>query len=52
VVEKAGFASELRLCRGKSGSCGKATPAIGAGSDGKDLGADMAAINKAIQGVE
>jgi hypothetical protein len=47
------FASEARLCRDKSaGGCAKVSPAIGAGSDGKDLGADLAAISKATEGVE
>ena len=43
----------LRLCQAKDekSSCKKASPAVGAATDGKDIGADMDAIEKATSGV-
>jgi hypothetical protein len=42
-----------RLCRQKdeSSSCKKPSPAIGAATDGRDIGADTDAVNKATAGV-
>jgi hypothetical protein len=37
-----------RLCRQKEEGCKKASPAIGAASDGKDIGADVEEIEKAM----
>ena len=39
------------LCRQKDEACKKPSPAIGAASDGKDIGADVAAIEKATEGI-
>ena len=45
--------SDFHLCRAKGeGRCGKPSMALRAGTDGKDLGADMDAIDKATAGVE
>ena len=44
--------SDFHLCREKDeGRCSKPSPALRAGTDGKDLGADMDAIDKATVGV-
>ncbi len=44
---------DYRLCRSKdaANSCRKASPAIGAGSDGKDIGADIERIERLTAGV-
>lgn len=46
-------AEGFRLCRAadKESSCKKASPALGAASDGRDIGADVEAVDKAIRGV-
>jgi hypothetical protein len=41
-----------RLCRDKSRDCKKPSPALQAGADGKDLGADEEAVFAATKGVE
>ncbi|MGA7443154.1 MAG: hypothetical protein WB523_18875 [Candidatus Sulfotelmatobacter sp.] len=41
---------DFRLCRQKDETCKKASPAIGSGSDGKDIGADLGAMEKATAG--
>lgn len=41
-----------RLCRAGASGCGKASPGAAAGSDGRDLGADVDAVEAAIAGVE
>ena len=41
-----------RLCRGKEGECKKQSPALKAGSDGRDLGADVDKVFEEIKGVE
>jgi hypothetical protein len=41
-----------RLCHEKGPGCRKASPGAGAASDGRDLGADIDAIETAIAGVE
>jgi hypothetical protein len=43
-----GGLNQYRLCRGKEDGCKKPSPAIGAGTDGKDIGADVDAIEKAM----
>lgn len=40
------------LCRQKEEGCKKASPAIGAATDGKNIGADVDAIEKALSGVQ
>jgi hypothetical protein len=42
---------DFRLCRTAGGGCSKASPAIKATRDGKDIGADLDAIEKALEGV-
>ena len=45
--------SDFRLCRAKGeGRCNKPSMALRAGTDGKDIGADMDAIEKATADVE
>jgi hypothetical protein len=41
-----------RLCRDKGDDCKKVSPAVRAGADGKDLGADVEAVFSATKGVE
>ena len=41
-----------RLCHAKGPGCSKASPGAGAASDGRDLGADIDAVEAAIAGVE
>ena len=41
-----------RLCHAKGTGCSKVSPGAGAGSDGRDLGADIDAVETAIAGVE
>ena len=41
-----------RLCRQKEEGCKKASPAIGAGSDGKDIGADVEKVDKVVDEVK
>ena len=41
-----------RLCRAKGPDCSKVSPAAAAASDGRDLGADVDAVEAAIAGVE
>jgi hypothetical protein len=49
---KNGVAKDPRLCHEKSAGCTKASRGVGAASDGRDLGADIDAIETAIAGVE
>ncbi len=44
--------SNYRLCREKEAECKKASPAIHAAADGKDLGVDVEALEKLTAGVE
>ncbi len=47
-----GGGTRYRLCRQKDDQgCKKPSPAIGAGTDGKDIGADVDAIEKAMEGI-
>jgi hypothetical protein len=41
-----------RLCHAKGPGCPKASPGVAAASDGRDLGADIDAVEAAIAGVE
>jgi hypothetical protein len=47
-----GKGGDYRLCAEKDSNCKKESPFRKAGSDGKDLGADLDAIQAATQGVE
>jgi hypothetical protein len=47
-----GKGGDYRLCREEGKSCKKKSPFVGAGSDGKDLGADTDAVKAATEGVE
>ncbi len=49
---KDGLAKDPRLCHEKSAGCKKPSPGAGSASDGRDLGADIDAIETAIAGVE
>lgn len=47
-----GRGGDYRLCtKEKPAGCKKVSPALGAASDGKDIGADIDAINRATDGV-
>lgn len=49
---KNGIAKDPRLCHEKESGCSKRSPGAGAASDGRDLGADIDAVEAAIAGVE
>jgi hypothetical protein len=49
---KNGSAKDPRLCHEKSAGCSKPSPGVRSASDGRDLGADIDAIETAIAGVE
>ncbi len=49
---KDGVSRDPRLCRDKSAGCAKASPGAGAAADGKDMGADVDAVEAGIAGVE
>jgi hypothetical protein len=40
---------QYHLCRGKEDGCKKVSPAIGAATDGRDIGADLPALEKIMQ---
>src|SRR5208283_1244239 len=46
------IARDARLCHAKGPGCPKVSPGAGAASDGRDLGADIDAVEAAIAGVE
>jgi len=48
---KDGIGKDARLCRAKGPGCGKKSPGAGA-DEGRDLGADIDAIDAALAGVE
>jgi hypothetical protein len=50
--EAAGIRSDLRLCAEKGPGCAKASPGAHAARDGRDMGADVQAIEAAVAGVE
>ena len=49
---KDGIAKDPRLCHEKGDGCNKRSPGAAAASDGKDMGADVDAVEAAIAGVE
>jgi hypothetical protein len=49
---KNGVGRDPRLCREKTAGCGKVSPGAGAAPGARDLGADVDAVEAAIQGVE
>jgi hypothetical protein len=49
---KNGVSKDPRLCHAKGPGCPKVSPGAGAASDGRDLGADIDAVEAAIAGVE
>jgi hypothetical protein len=49
---KDGIAKDPRLCHEKGNGCSRRSPGAGAASDGKDMGADVDAVEAAIAGVE
>jgi hypothetical protein len=49
---KDAISKDPRLCHSKGPGCSKVSPGASAGSDGRDLGADIDAIETAIAGLE
>ncbi|HVM94519.1 MAG TPA: hypothetical protein VMT67_16980 [Terriglobales bacterium] len=49
---KDGIAKDPRLCHDAGNGCSKRSPGAGAASDGRDMGADVDAVEAAIAGVE
>jgi hypothetical protein len=49
---KDGVSKNPRLCADKAAGCGKVSPGAGAASGARDVGADVDAVEAAIQGVE
>ncbi len=49
---KDGVAKDPRLCREKTSGCAKVSPGAGAAPGGRDLGADVEAVEAALDGVE
>ncbi len=49
---KDAVSKDPRLCHAKGPGCSKPSPGAGAASDGKDIGADIDAVEAAIAGVE
>ncbi len=49
---KAGISNDPRLCHEKGSNCAKISPGAGAAPAGRDLGADIDAIEAAVTGVE
>jgi hypothetical protein len=49
---KDGISADPRLCRAKGANCSKVSPGAGAALGGRDLGADVDAVEAAIAGVE
>lgn len=47
-----GSSKNPRLCHAQGPGCSKVSPGVNAGTDGKDLGADVDAVETAIAGVE
>ena len=50
-VTHGGNVNRYALCRQKEEGCKKPSPAIGAGTDGKDIGADVDTIEKTMEGI-
>jgi hypothetical protein len=51
LIMHAGNTNRYVLCRQKEQGCKKPSPAIGAGTDGKDIGADVDTIEKTVEGI-
>ncbi len=51
LIMHAGNTNRYVLCRQKEQGCKKPSPAIGAGTDGKDIGADVDTIEKTMEGI-
>ncbi len=49
---KDAVSKDPRLCHAKGPGCSRVSPGVGAASDGRDLGADIDAVEAAIAGVE
>jgi len=49
---KDSVSKDPRLCHAKGPGCPKVSPGVGAASDGRDLGANVEALDEAIAGVE
>jgi hypothetical protein len=49
---KDAVSKDPKLCRAKGAGCARVSPGAGAASDGRDLGADIDAVEAAIAGVE
>jgi len=49
---KDGIAKDPRLCQEKGPGCNKKSPGAGAASDGRDMGADVDAVDAAVAGIE
>jgi hypothetical protein len=49
---KDGVSRDPRLCHASSPGCSKASPGAAAATDGKDIGADVDAVDAALAGVE
>jgi hypothetical protein len=49
---KDGVSENPRLCKDRTDGCSKVSPGAGAASGGRDLGADLDAIDAALQGVD
>lgn len=49
---KDGIGKDPRLCREKGPGCDKKSPGVAAATDGRDLGADVDAVEAAVAGVE
>ena len=47
-----GVSKNPRLCHSNMAGCEKASPGVGAATDGKDIGADVDAVESALAGVE
>ena len=48
-VTHEGGATQFELCKAKGDSCKKRSPALGGGSDGRDIGADVDAVEKVMR---
>lgn len=49
---KDGVSRDARLCHAKEPGCSKVSPGAGAATDGKDIGADVDALEAALAGVQ
>jgi hypothetical protein len=51
LVTHEGGLNRYRLCKQEDEGCKKRSPAVGPGNDGKDIGADVDAIEKTMDGI-